>query len=121
MDLPHSKSKRLLIAGLVILPLLVLLLLVIVSGSHIRVIRNTVYSEKFSQAGFDSVAPGASVEQVKSILGEPLKIFKHDDGSMFYVYSRAKKMDIDFYSKQVIFQDGKVVGKFSSLYYELLY
>jgi outer membrane protein assembly factor BamE (lipoprotein component of BamABCDE complex) len=64
---------------------------------------------------------GVSANQVKSILGKPLKIFTHDESSMFYVYSRAKKMEIDFYSKQVVFKDVKVVGKFSSLYYEMLY
>lgn len=121
MDLSHQKSKRLLIAGLIILPLFVLLLTAIVSAGHIRVLRNTAYSEKFSQAAFESVTLGSSVEQVKSILGEPIKIFYPNERDMFYSYSRAKKMEVDFYNKRIIFRDGKVVGKFSALYYEMLY
>lgn len=121
MYLSHQGTKRLLIAFLVVLPTFVFLLMATISVSHIRVLRNTAYSEKFSQAGFESVALGSSVEQVKSILGEPIKIFYPNDRDMFYSYSRAKKMEVDFYNKRIIFQDGKVVGKFSALYYEMLY
>ncbi len=85
---------------------------------HIIASRNTVYAEKFNQKVFKAVAVGASAEEVKKVLGEPLEIADSPEHNVqYYSYSERKK-STHFYNRQIIFQDGKVVGKFSNLYFD---
>ena len=85
---------------------------------HTIASRNTVYSEQFSKKNFRAIAVGTSVEEVRKVLGEPLKVIDSPEYNVQYYSYSEPKASTHFYNRQIVVQDGKVIGKFSNLYFD---
>lgn len=80
---------------------------------------STIYSERWDYWGYRRVRKGMSMSDVMEMLGPPIRRWNNDveNGKIEtrFAYTRSSS-DSHFRIRQIVFRDGKVVGKFHEYY-----
>ena len=78
---------------------------------------DTVYSQRYTDAGFRRIRKGMTEQQVIDILGKPLKEYRPDMTDTLHVLLFSQSpADTDYRIRQINLSHGKVVRKHSEYY-----
>ena len=77
----------------------------------------TVYAKGYSDKAWNEVKINDTKERVIQLLGDPLKIYKSDDGSSSYYYTDQGPKDTNYRMRTIIFnKEGRVIEKVREFY-----
>ena len=82
---------------------------------------DTTFAKSYSEQEFDRIHPGMTQEEVQKLLGQPLSIVKHQDGSQTWWYSqdgRCKLGDFAWLGRSIQFKGTLVEKVEKRVYYD---
>lgn len=87
-----------------------------VDGALLAIVygEDTVYSARYSDAGFRAVSAGMSLEEVRQVLGEPLRTYSPEiPGAVGWTFAESARKN-NYRIRTVLFgNDGRVTSKFA--------
>ena len=79
---------------------------------------DTVYADGYSAERWDRVAVGMTRSEVRTLLGEPLRSFGSDSGSISWERWTYSPGDTHYRIRVVSYRDDRVLEKHGSFYYD---
>jgi hypothetical protein len=77
----------------------------------------TIYAKGYSDKAWKEVNINDTIERVVKLLGDPIKIYRRDDGSSSYYYSDQKTGRSNYKMRVIIFnKEGRVKEKYREFY-----
>lgn len=119
-----SKYKKKLIGVLVFIGIIVFIIALIFINKDFQEFvlssiseEETTYAKGYSDKAWDEVKINDTFEKVLKLLGEPLKIYKANDGSFSYHYTYQGPRDTNYRIRAIFFnKEGRVIEKLKEFY-----